>query len=144
MSGDGLFPFPEPDFVFIHDVYLFPPSLQVTKEDERGKVTRAIPKRTAEGLYFDEDGAEIEPVPGYLTAPNAQKDYSGYIQRQGIDAVLLVPTSIAVDHDWLVACHDAELPPHLEGVYTIDTVRPNISHTRVLVKRHRLQWQAQI
>lgn len=144
MSGDDLFPFPEPDFVFIHDVFLFPPSLQNTKLDERGKSTRSVPVRNAEGVYKDENDEIIPAVAGYLTSPNAQKDFSGYTQRQGIDAVLLVPTSITVDHDWLVACHDSALPPHLDGVYTIDSVRPNISHTRVLVKRHRLQWQAQV
>lgn len=144
MSGDELFPFPEPDFVFVHEVWCFPPRMQNSKTDERGKVLRSVPQRNADGQYLDESGNVIPPIKGYLTSPNAQRDLSGYTQRQGIDAVLLVPHSAVVDHDWLVACHDPSLPAHLDGVYSIDSVRPNISHTRVLVKRNRLQWQAKV
>lgn len=132
MSGDLLFPFPEPTFLFIHKVFLFGPENIVKALDERGKEYKAMP----------EEGSEFypEPVNGYLTAPNPEVDTSGYMQRESIDAVLLLPNAIKVDIDWVVRCDDTQLPPHLAGSYEVRSTRPNISHTRVMLQRFRKQW----
>ncbi len=136
MSGDLLFPFPSASFLFVHTVYLFSPADLVTVTDGRGKTTTRLPARV-NGL------PPVDPVKGYLTAPNASRDISGYISREKIEAVLLVDNSVGIDIDWLIFCEDLQLPPHLKGVYSVDTVRPNISHTRTLLKRYRRQFESE-
>ena len=128
MSGDQLFPFPEPSFLFVHDVYLYNMPLYV-EVDERGK------QRIGENIY------SVPPVKGYLTAPNAQADQTGYMQRESIDAVLLLANDIEIDMGWVINCVDPQLPPHLAGTYDVQLTRPNISHNRVLLKRYRKQWE---
>lgn len=132
MSGDLLFPFPEPTFLFVHDVYLFGPDQIVRELDERGKEYTRIAQ---EG-----DVNYPEPVKGYLTAPDAQRDTSGYMQREGIEAVLLLPNGLGIDQGWVIKCQDPQLPPHLAGAYDVFSTRPNISHNRVMLKRFRKQW----
>lgn len=133
MSGDSLFPFPEPDFLFVHDVYLFNIGAQNPQLDERGKRTVSLPQKV-NGEWPQ------PPVRGYLTAGDAQQDQTGYMLREGIDAVLLLPNGTGIDQGWIIECHDPQLPPHLAGTYDVNLTRPNISHTRVLVKRYRNQW----
>jgi hypothetical protein len=133
MSGDTLFPFPEPTFLFIHDVYIFPRDSLVTTFDERGKSSVRLPAMANWPA----------PVKGYLTAPNSSRDLSGYIQRQQIAAVCLLPLSTVVDHMDFIYCADPQLAPFMKGTYQIETARATISHIRLMCQRYRLQFESE-
>lgn len=131
MSGDALFPFPVPDFIFVHDVYLFAPSDLVKTTDERGKTKTVLPAKNADGTW------PKTPVKGYLTGPDQNQDYGAFTHGEAVAAVCLLPNEIGVDIDWLLDCHDLQLPPDLAGTFQVLAVRPNVSHSRVMVKRFR-------
>lgn len=133
MSGDLLFPFPEPTFIFVHEVYLIPNSMVVKTRDERGKITETLPD-------LEDIVAELEATKGYLTSPDETRDQTGYINRQNITAICALPKNAVLDHDSLIMSFDAQLPPHLAGVYEIDTVRTTIVHQRAMLRRYRLQF----
>lgn len=135
MSGDPVFPFPEPTFLWVHPIYVLHPDDMMRTVSEKGKVVDFIP--TAEGIKTR------TPVMGYFTNPDETKDQSGYIQRQQISAVALLPLNADVDYDCLLYCDDPSLPPHLAGLYEIDVVRGNISHRRAMLRRYRKQWEKQ-
>lgn len=131
MSGDLLFPIPPPTFVFVHDIYVLPKALMVEEVDERGRVSVHLP-----------DVANYPaPAKGYLTAPNERRDMTNAIERQVIDAVCLMPIETQIDYPDFLYSNDPQLPPHLAGAYYVDTVRANISHLRVLLRRYRHQWE---
>lgn len=133
MSGDSLFPFPEPNFLWIHKIYIYHRDDLVEFLDDRGATRVFLPPKVG-GVPSGEE------VMGYLTAPNSSRDLSGYIQRQQITAVALLPLNTVIDHDCYIYCEDAQLPPFLAGAYSIDTVRATISHLRVMCGRFRTQW----
>lgn len=134
MSGDRLFPIPEPTFIFVHEIYVLPLSVMVQTVSERGQVVLELPP------------IEDYPAPtvGYLTAPNEQRDINSAIERQRIDAVCLMPLATQIDYPDYLYCNDPQLPPHLAGAYIVDTVRANISHLRVLLRRYRHQWELEV
>jgi hypothetical protein len=131
MSGDLLFPIPEPTFIFVHQIYVIPKALMVSTLSERGQAIVRLPPR--------EDYPE--PTVGYLTAPNERRDMTNAIERQTIDAVCLMPLNTQIDYPDYLFSDDPQLPPHLAGAYFVDTVRANISHLRVLLRRYRHQWE---
>ena len=127
MTGDGLFPFPSPDFLFVHTVNIHKPYERT--HDNRGR------KRE---LY---EPAEV--VRGYLTAPDAASAYDVGAYRVRIDAVLLLPKNTCVCESAIVVCNDPQLPMNLAGQYRVDVVRPNISHTRCLLFRYTDAWDVE-
>jgi hypothetical protein len=133
VSGDSLFPFPEPTFIFVHEVWVVPSEMLVVDRDERGKVIETLPS-------VAEIKEQLTPTKGYLTNPDETRDQSGYISRQQITAICAMPINTNVRHTDLILCMDAQLPPHLAGVYEIDTVRATIVHKRVMLRRYRLQF----
>lgn len=133
MMGDELFPIPQPTFIFVHEVRVIPPGSIVMERDERGKVTENLPP-------LADLVANIQPVKGYLTNPDATRDQTGYIMREQITAVCLLPIDVNVDSAGLIMCFDPQLPPHLAGIYEIDVVRATLVHKRVLLRRFRLQF----
>ena len=132
MSGDTVFPFPEPAFLWIHNIVVIPNASLIQTLDERGASTTTLP----------DEADWPDPVKGYLTAPNETRDVSAHIQRQNIAAVLLLPHSVAIDYMDIVHSSDPQLPPHMMGTYQVETARANISHTRVLLQRYRNQWES--
>ena len=133
MIGDNLFPFPEPTFIFVHDVHIIPNSMIVKTRDERGKVVETLPD-------LEDIVAEVAATKGYLTSPDETRDQTGYINRQNITAVCALPVSAELDHTSLIMCFDTQLPLHLAGIYEIDTVRTTIVHQRAMLRRYRLQF----
>lgn len=124
---DKLFPVPEPTFLFIHAISIYQNSgIQTT--DERGKWSKKL--ATAASV----------PAMGYLTGPNANIETSAGTNRESIAAVCLVSNSTLVKHEDIIECHDPTLPPNLAGAYSVEAVRVNVSHTRVLLKRMDEQW----
>lgn len=125
MSGDKLFPFPRPDFLFVHTVNVY--DLNPAEPDARGRRTETY--------------GPVRRTRGYLTAqdPNAQADAGA--DRVRVDAVLLVPRDFCIEEGAIVTCSDFQLPPNLAGEYRIEVVRPTLVHTRVLLNRYKGVWQ---
>jgi hypothetical protein len=123
--GDPNFPLPDPSFLLIHEVWLR--HVVSTTTDSRGR-----PRIE----YSPQD-----LVPGYLTAPNPNNEDSAGTERVRFDAVLLLSRGEYVTESTLVRCVDKRLPPLLGGIYKVEVVRPNISHTRCLLVRYTGPWE---
>lgn len=116
--GDQIFPFPEPEWLFVHTVHIGARDAVVTQPDGRW-----------------EHVVVETPARGYLTAPDPQEVSGGNTEVVVIDAVLLVSNSTVVREQDRVRADDPTIPPVLTGVFAVVGVRPNQSHTRVLLSR---------
>lgn len=124
--GDANFPFPDPSFLFIHEVTIKP--VESTGSDPRGRAVVTY------GLDQDEYG--------YLTAPDPSNEDSGGTERIRFAATLLLGRHITLPlESALIRSNDPQLPPRLAGTYKIEVVRPNISHTRCLLVRYDGPWE---
>lgn len=121
-----LFPFPEPTFLFIHQVTL--QRRTGTTTDSRG---RAVPTYAP------------EPLDGFLTAPNPESvpDVGGL--RTRVSAVFLASLSTVVDVADMLDTTGAPVAAVLQGQFKIEMLRPNESHLRILLSRYTGSWEAQ-
>lgn len=110
---DALFPLPEPTFLWVDDLTLYPHS-------------NASPIVDAEGRW---EYVETESIPmrGYFATPSPREVDRAAAAGVVVDGVALVPNDspISVD-DSLV---------HGSLAYKVVLIRPNPSHTRVLLSR---------
>lgn len=120
--GDAIFPFPEPTFLFIHTIHIGNRGTVVTQPD--GSWAHAV--------------TEI-PARGYMTAPDPREVAAAASRDVVIDAILLVSNTTIVTEKDQVRCSDPFAPPVLQGVFAVTGVRPNQSHTRVLLSRVRAE-----
>lgn len=121
MSGDAVFPIPEPTFLWVHNLVV----------EQTGASAALVVD--GEGGWSYDDALPTVTFTGYLTAPNPREieraAKAGYV----LDAVALAPLGTAVaEQDRLVA---SSISGHLDGRYTVVQVRPNLSHLRVLCTR---------
>lgn len=122
MSVDPVFPLPEPEFLWVHQLAFRNDSAALLDVDEEGKWT-----------YDDSDLATFT---GYLTAPNPREvdraDAHGVI----LDAVCLAPHGTGIgDDDVVIAGAASGVASYLQGSYRVGVVRPNPSHLRILLSR---------
>ncbi len=127
-GGDILFPFPEPTFLFIHTLNLYT-GMSNNTVDDRGLVVKSVA------------GKVPTVVMGYLTKLDEHVEQNVGTTREFYDAVALVSNSVEVKIQDVIECHDPSLHSHLSGTYRVDQVRPNISHTRVLLSRIADPWK---
>lgn len=123
IGGDALFPFPEPTFLFIHNVLLLTAGAVTT--DDRGRPTRTYAQST---------------VKGYLTAPDVQALVGDGALRESVSAVLLVPRTVVVRTEDRIEGTDTAIPANLRGRYEVVGIRPTLAHTRVLLRRFTGVW----
>lgn len=115
---DPLFPFPSPEFLFRHQVIIRRTSTEVEDSNNEG--------------WADDDGAEKVPTRAYVTAP----DFQDAGASQNVSAVILVPRTLAVDFaDEVTIEAQPGLHNAFVGDFEIEQVRPNPSHTRLLIRR---------
>jgi len=117
---DPVFPFPDPVFLWVHNIAII-------------KTSDAVPESDDEGWEIPADPAPLEVVlKGYVTAPDPEATNSS----ERVDAVVLVPRDTVVSYaDGIRTPSQANLAPMLTGVWKISSVRPNPSHIRILVRR---------
>ena len=110
---DPLFPLPEPVILWVHDLSVLPHSNPSAIVD-------------AEGRWEYADNNPI-PLRGYFASPNPREVERAAAAGVVVDGVALVPNGspVTVD-DGLV--YDT-------STYRVALVRPNPSHTRVLLTR---------
>lgn len=125
MSGDAVFPLPEPDFLWVHSlVGLRMNGASATVVDD------------ADGGWHRE-AANAAPVAfiGYVTAPNPRDVDRAAASGTVLDAVALAPLGTALlQGDWL-DCTDEGVPASLRHTFAISLVRPNLSHLRLMLTR---------
>lgn len=120
MTGDAVFPLPEPDFLWVHDLTILPV----------GSVAGVVV--AADGSWQAASTVAGVAVTGYLTAPNPSEVNRAASDGITLSAVALVPRGTAVtDQDHLRA---TGVDQYLDGTYRIRQVRPNLSHVRLLLE----------
>lgn len=120
MSGDAVFPIPEPTFLWVH-------ALSYVPHDGDNVVT------DSEGRWRYDTAAAVE-FTGYITAPNPRDVARAAAQDVIIDAVALAPLSCAITEQCSLIA-PATVPRGLPGVYNVTLIRPNLSHLRCLLTR---------
>lgn len=119
--ADALFPFPSPSFVFVHRVKLISNTSTEPEIDDNGWPIEAS---------ASSPGRQVK---GYVSSPSYRDAASGL----RVDAVVLVHRDeIPVRGDLVNVPAQPGLLPALAGLYKVDQVRPNASHTRLLVMRN--------
>lgn len=127
--NDPIFPLPEPDFLWVHDL--------------------TIHSQTAASVVVDDDGgwtyaqSASVGVVGYATAPNPREVERAASRGVVIDCIVLVPNGTAVKEEDDVTVPGSTLgfggtaipTAVLQGRYEVTGVRPNPSHCRVLLTR---------
>lgn len=125
--ADPAFPLPSPDFLFHHDLVVWTPASVVV-----GRGRKWVNQSASAGFT------------GYATAPSPSELRRAAARGVRVDAVALAPHGTVVDE----AC-DLEVPAAptnpgsvapptvLVGRYSIDAVRPNPSHVRIVLTRIR-------
>jgi hypothetical protein len=116
---DPLFPLPAPDWILTYTVLLRRVSQLVDDTNDEG-----FPTTT---------GAPVVSIKAYLGSPDTRKlDRGG----ESADVVVLVRNDTAVSHrDQIEVTPSSGLPTQLQGLFRIESVRPNPSHTRLLCNR---------
>jgi len=115
---DPIFPLPEPDFLWVY------PLIHITSDPANVVVDN-------EGRWVT-TGASVT-VMGYVAAPD-NKTYT-LAEAKGVqcDLVALVPRGTVMRQTDLIIVPPT--PIGQEGTYRVTLVRPNASHTRVLIER---------
>lgn len=124
MTFDSVFPIGPPEFLWVHQLAYRP-------------TTGASVVVDAEGRW---DYANITPTEftGYITAPNPREVDRAATRGILLDAVCLAPHDVAVtDACHLIVGAASGAPDWMVGTYTVNTVRPNPSHLRILLTRIR-------
>lgn len=128
--ADPAFPLPSPEFLFVHDLIVWQTSASPTVG--RGR------------KWVNQSASAV--VTGYATAPSPAELRRAATRKVRVDAVCLVPNGAVIDEsdDLEVPAGPVDggtgtaVPPTvLVGRYSIDAVRPNPSHTRVVLTRIR-------
>lgn len=120
MSGDAVFPIPEPTFLWVH-------SLSYVQHDGNDVIT------DSEGRWRYDDG-EVVTFTGYITAPNPREVDRAAARDVIIDAVALAPLDCGINERCSLTAAGA-VPRGLAGVYKVSLIRPNLSHLRILLTR---------
>lgn len=125
MSGDAVFPLPEPEFLWVHaliGLHMSGPS--VIADDDEGD------------WHYAPSNAVPVPFTGYLTAPNPKELDRAASRGTAVDAVCLAPLGTPlIASDWLDATTDSNIPESLRHTFEVGAVRPNLSHLRLLLTR---------
>lgn len=125
--SDPLFPMPEPTFLWVYRLWVVPQPASPVVDEETGR-----------WRYAPATGASVS---GYLALADRREVVRAAARGVQVSAVALVPNGTPVDETArLEARADAapplaEIPDHLLGAYEITEVRPNASHTRVVLNR---------
>jgi hypothetical protein len=120
--ADPVFPFPSPTFLWVYDLIVNHQTGASTTTDDNGKWT-----------YIQEASVGFT---GYVGAANPREVEKAATRGVVIDAVALAPNGTVVDEgDNLTVPEDPAIPVVFWGRYDIIGVRPNASHTRVLLTR---------
>jgi hypothetical protein len=126
VSGNEVFPIPEPEFLWVHNMV----GLRMT-----GASMTVV--EDAEGQWHREpSSAASVTFVGYVA--DAQPAEIDRAAARGIvlDAVALAPLSTAMQaSDWLDCTTDASIPPWLQHTFIIKLVNPNLSHVRLMLTR---------
>lgn len=126
---DPVFPIPEPDFLWVHDLITHQTSASVT---------------VGRGRKWVNQSASVAFV-GYASSPDRRELDRAARRGVRIDAVILAPHGTVIDEadqlevpaETISASGTVAPPSTLVGRYRIDAVRPNPSHVRVLCMRIR-------
>ena len=126
MSGDAVFPLPEPDFLWVHNMVGL-------------RMTGASPTVVDDGegeWHREPSTAASIPFVGYVTAPKAREVDRAKALGTILDAVALAPLTTQLGQgDWLDCTIDPSIPASLQHTYAIHLVRPNLSHLRLMLTR---------
>lgn len=125
MTTDPVFPFPEPDFLFVHTGTIYSKTSDTI--DDRGK---------AAAVY--DAGTEVNC---YLTASDPNKEEAVGSERVRYDAVVLLPLGTSIDVTSRFGCSDSQLIQGLGGRFRVLAVRPTLVHIRVLLERFTGVWE---
>jgi hypothetical protein len=120
MSGDAVFPIPEPTFLWVH-------ALTYIRHDGDDVVT------DSEGRWHYDTTTPVA-FTGYITAPNPREVARAASQDVIIDAVALAPLDCGITDQCSLIAPDT-VPRGLPGIYTVTVIRPNLSHLRCLLTR---------
>lgn len=124
MTFDSVFPIDPPDFLWVHTLTYRP-------------TTGASVVVDAEGRWNYGDTTEVE-FTGYITAPNPREVDRAATRGILLDAVCLAPHDVGItDSCHLTVAASSGAPEWMVGTYTVNTVRPNPSHLRILLTRIR-------
>lgn len=121
MTVDPLFPFPEPSFLWVHELTRHVPSGD------------PIPDETG---YWTSDNiptTDTPNIPCYVGAYNPSQQEAGDTYEESVDAVALVSHSTPFNRKDEVTVTAAAA--YLLGRYRVSVVRPNPSHQRLLLTR---------
>lgn len=119
---DPVFPLPDPSFLWVHDLIVWPVgSADDVEVDD-------------EGRWRDSAGASVG-FTGYLTAPDPRDVRRAAAVSEKLDAVALAPRDVEFTWPCYLEAAAASIPPLLRGWYTVAPPRPNASHTRLLLTR---------
>jgi len=119
MSIDPLFPFPEPDILWVYELIHTATAASLVATDDDGRWTSTGPSLT---------------TVGYVAAPDNKAYRLAEVRGVQVDAVALVPRGFAVAVGDLIDV-PSTVPMGLPGRYRVNLVRPNPSHTRLLIER---------
>lgn len=122
MTFDTIWPIDEPTWLWTHTLTFRDNAASAVEVDAEGRWT-----------YADTAGTDVI---GYLTAPNPREVDRAASRGIILDAVFLCAHDSGItDQSTVVAA--TGVPPWLVGTYTVSVVRPNPSHSRVLLTRLR-------
>lgn len=122
MTFDTVFPIEEPTWLWTHTL--------TYRDHDAAAVTV-----DAEGRWTHDDTPGT-PVIGYLTGPNPREVDRAASRGIILDAVFLCAHDSGVTDKSTVTATTG-VPAWLVGTYTVNVVRPNPSHLRVLLTRVR-------
>lgn len=121
---DPLFPLPDPGFLLVHHdcVLVWRQSLVAPVVDD-------------EGSWSYPTAASVLISDAYVSQADKNEVPQGETEMESVASVILVRNGSPVDHaDEIDVTGVSE---YLDGHYLVTGVRPNASHTRVLVRRMR-------
>ena len=125
---DPVFPLPEPDFLWVHDLTLVGQTSASTVVDE------------ATGRWHYGEAAPSTTFTGYIGSVGRRETERAAARGIVADAVVLAPHSLPLAPDTaelhrLVCGPDSKATRWLHGSYKVSEVRPNASHLRLILTR---------
>lgn len=121
MTGDSVFPIPDPSGWLFKDEFTIHNSASVIYDDRGNAVDKQWNDQT---------------VTGYVSAPDKRIDPAAYgADVTRFDAVALAPLGTVVGAADEVTVSSSTIQSYLHGRYKVEVVRPNLSHLRIMLTR---------